>query len=348
VKTSLKIVLPAIVVILIVVAAGFYILNELLEPPAPAAEDEEVIFTVPEGASVADVAAILKEEKLIRSELALRFMIWKEYDDISLIAGDYKLSPSMPPDEIINRIKSGDVFIETRKFVIPEGSTVEQIAARLAREGFVDEEEFLRLAQEPPSDLKEKYSFLKEVPGEVYYALEGYLFPATYEVEGATDAAEVINLMLQRFQVFLSEEKYRRAEEKGFSMHEVVTLASIIKREVASPREWEKVASVFHNRLDTGMLLESCATVQYALEEHKERLLYSDLEVESPYNTYRNPGLPPGPISSPGEASLEAVLYPKETDYFYFVSKQDGSGEHYFAQTLAEHNANIEKARGNQ
>jgi len=187
----------------------------------------------------------------------------------------------------------------------------------------------------------EKFPFLEAIPDKTKYRLEGYLFPDTYEISDEATASELISIMLDGSAKVLEGDFQDKLDEKGLSLHEALTLASIVEREARVDKERPLIAAVFHNRLDNEamQLLQSCATVQYALGEVKPVLTYDDLEVDSPYNTYLNPGLPPGPIGSPGFRSIEATLYPAEVDYLYFVFKEDGTGTHYFSETLQEHNA---------
>src|SRR5690606_4796977 len=171
--------------------------------------------------------------------------------------------------------------------------------------------------------------------------LEGYLFPDTYVFTRTTTEKHLIAGMLDGFQRALEralgDEGLQRAEDLGLTVHEVVTMASIIEREAQVAAERPLIAAVYHNRLRIGMKLDADPTVLYALGRTDGRLLYEDLEVDSPYNTYRNPGLPPGPIASPGEAAIRAALHPADVDYLFFVAKGDGSGEHLFARTYEEH-----------
>lgn len=332
----------------LVAAAGLYFAAQsLLEPVDPGAgEADNVIVTVPQGSSTAQIAVILEEEQLVHNALFLRLYLRQTDPDAVLQAGDYKLNPAMTIDEIMEKMKKGDVYIETEWFVIPEGYDVRRMAQHLEEEGLIeDQSDFLDLAESPPQTLRDQFAFIEEIPAGVDFTLEGYLFPSKYEIESGSTAEDILAIMLRRFERFLTEENLERIEELGMTVHEVVTLASIVEREAASDKEWDLVASVFHNRLNIDMLLQSCATIQYALGEVKEALSYEDLRVESSYNTYQNPGLPPGPISSPGETALNAVLYPADTIYYYFVSKGDGSGEHYFATTLNEHNVNRTRAQ---
>jgi len=201
----------------------------------------------------------------------------------------------------------------------------------IAAVNLVSREEFLEAAAKGEFD----YDFLTGVPhGEK--RLEGFLFPDTYQFEADATAEEIINVMLKRFGEVYNEEYRRRAQELGLSTLEVVTMASIVEKEAKLDEERAVIAGVFYNRLKKNWKLESCATVQYLLGEPKAELSYKDLEIDSPYNTYKYYGLPPGPIASPGKASLEAALYPEEVDYLFFRANPDGS--HTFSRTLAEHN----------
>lgn len=335
-----------LVSILLIAAVSLYFMyNNLLEPVDPAATDDYRIVEIPSGANTAAIATILRSGGLIQNERVFRFYVQRRDLGQSLVAGTYRLSPSMSLGRIADIIRSGDVHAVTSWFTIPEGFTVEQIAQRLADAGLVDRENFLHLARQPSEAIMQQFPFLQEVNNpDIYYLLEGYLFPDTYEV--FTDAGEeaIITLMLHRLAQVIDEEHRQRITEIGSSMHEVLTLASIVEREGRVAHERSRIAGVFLNRLDVGQRLESCATIQYILGETREFLFYRDLQIPSPYNTYLHAGLPPGPIAAPGEASIVAVLYPEDTDYFYFNYKYDSSGEHYFSRTLAEHNRNVQIA----
>ena len=251
--------------------------------------------------------------------------------------------------EIVGIIQSGEIYRETIWFTIPEGFKVEEIAAKLAEEELADEEKFLYLASNPSERILSTFPYLLEYDSsDVEYLLEGYLFPDTYEITVESDEEEIILLMLGRLDQVISLPDLAGAlQEAEYSLHEILTLASIVEREGQVDHERDLIAGVFYNRLRIGQLLESCATVQYVLGETKEFLTTADTRTPSPYNTYINAGLPPGPIASPGEASIRAALFPEESDFFYFNSKYDGTGEHFFSRTLQEHNANVNKAEQN-
>jgi len=298
---------------------------------------ETLLVTVPSGATTTSIANLLKENELIQNVNAFKAKSKQLEVDGQMKAGDYMLSKSLTTEEIISMLVSGDVYIETATFTIPEGYEVRQIVDTLESEGLIDRAVFLDALQNASFD----YPFLEGV--DRTYLLEGYLFPDTYTVKTGADEVAIIKMMLDRFNTIFSAEYYTRAEELGMTVDEVVTLSSIIEREARLDEEFPIVSSVFHNRIDIDMLLQSCATVQFILKERKEVLLFADIEIESPYNTYINPGLTPSPIASPGELAIKSALYPAETNYLYFVTTEKNDGSHYFNETLEGHNRDIKK-----
>ncbi|MDY6826385.1 MAG: endolytic transglycosylase MltG [Bacillota bacterium] len=349
----LKRILIILALLFIVAMAAVYALNsyyqQMLQPVDTAAEDEYKVIEIPSGAGTESIASILYEERLIQNELAFRFYARRNELDRGFIAGQYKLSPAMRLAEIAALIQKGEVYHETIWFTIPEGFKIEEIAARLTEENLVEEEEFLSLARNPSENILSRFPYLREIDStEVEYMLEGYLFPDTYEITGEFNEEEIIVLMMQRLDQIISSPDFVAAlEEREYSLHEILTLASIVEREGRVDHERALIAGVFYNRLRIGQPLESCATVQYVLGETKEFLTTADTMIPSPYNTYLHAGLPPGPIAAPGETSIRAALFPEESDYFYFNYKYDDTGEHYFSRTLQEHNENVRKAEQN-
>jgi len=324
-------------------------------------------FNVPEGASLADVADELKASGLIRSARAFRLAAawgdgWRQAK-----AGDYALRRDMSAIEIARAFERGDVISEW--VTVPEGLPLWQVAALVESRGLDGAEELLRAAESPP-DLAVGFPL---PPG----SLEGYLFPDTYKVARHPGASrELVKMMLARFDevvwrglldgrpprdvagvaVSLSQETDAggargRGEPSGAgaaanssSLHALITLASLVEGEAKLDSERPLIAGVLTNRLKQGMKLECDATVQYALgPNRKARLTYADLAVESPYNTYLYPGLPPGPISSPGRASIEAALHPAVTPYLFYVARADGS--HVFSRSYAEHLRAVARVR---
>jgi UPF0755 protein len=236
----------------------------------------------------------------------------------------------MSVEQIVNKLAAGNAEVNSKRFTIPEGFELRQIAERLESEGLVNKDEFYAAIDKSKFD----YAFVKDIPNRDN-KLEGYLFPDTYDVFKNATEEEIINKMLNRFDQVFTEEYRQRAKELNMSYDQVITLASIIEREAKLDKERKIISAVFHNRLKKNIKLQSCATVQYLLKEQKEVLTYKDLEVDSPYNTYKYAGLPKGPIASPGAKSIEAALYPDKVDYLYFVANKDGS--HIFTKTYQEH-----------
>lgn len=225
------------------------------------------------------------------------------------------------------------------KVAVPEGATVAEVADLLAARGAVDREQFLAVARSRNlvGDL---------VPPGLTWPLEGYLFPATYEIEPDTGAEAVASAMVARFRQAFEPRYQERARQLGLTTHQAVTLAAIVEREARVALERPMIAGVYHNRLQLDMKLDADPTVQYALNKPRGiELTVADLAADHPYNTYQRPGLPPGPIASPGQAALEAALWPDQHRFLFFVAKGDGSGAHRFSATLAEHEEAIALAR---
>ena len=289
----------------------------------------KMIITIPEGAGTEKIAGILKEKKLIHSEFFFKVMSRIQGHDGKYQYGKFEVNKSGGYEYLFDKLtQSGDV-LESVKVTIPEGYEIYKVADLLEEKGLIDKDKFYYLIDHGDFD----YDFVKDIP-QREMRLEGYLFPDTYYfVPG--DEEGIINEMLGRF-----EEVYGKYEDDlsktGMTMDEIITLASIIEREAGSADK-KMVSSVFHNRLESAdyPYLQSCATVQYVLRERKPVLSYDDTQIDSPYNTYINKGLPVGPIASPGEESIEAALNPDVTNYYFFVLGSDG--KHHFSETYNEH-----------
>lgn len=325
------------IIILILIVLGFYGWSQWLPPKG---SGQTVTFEIPQGATSQEIAHLLAEKGLIKNSLVFRSYLLVGGQAASLQAGTYAIPKGSTIPEILDVIAKGKVHVNTVRFTIPEGFTIEQIADTLAKKGLVDRERFLK--EEETGTFE--YDFVKEIPKKqgMKYRLEGYLFPETYEIKKGVTEHEIIDLMLKQFGNVITPEMRASFKAKGLSLHDAVTMASLVEREARVEKERPIIAGVIFNRLhqQPPMLLQIDATVQYVVGQ-KEELLLKDLEVNSPYNTYKNQGLPPGPIAAPGKNSLNAVASPDKHDYLYYVTKKDGSGEHYFARTLEEHNRNI-------
>ncbi len=346
-----RIVLALTVLVVITAGALFgldYWYNSMLEPVDPGETERNITVEIPPGANTETIAAILYENGLIQNEYAFRFYVHRNDYSREFIAGDYIFTPAMSVEEIVYKIKDGDVYAETLWFTVPEGYWVELMAEKLQEQGLINKEKFLELAREPSAELKEEFPFLKEIEGpDIKYELEGYLYPETYEIYSDADETDIIKIMLRQMDKVISDQYRDRMEELEMSLHEVLTLAAMVEREARVDHERARIAGVMYNRLDIGQRLEIDATIQYVLGEPEEFLTYDHLEVDSPYNTYQHDGLPPGPIAAPGEPSIEAVLYPEDTDYYFYNYKYDDSGEHFFSETYEEHMENVRRSREN-
>ncbi len=293
-----------------------------------------VRIKVAQGATPDAVGQDLASQGVIRSARAWTLRARRAIPQGAAIKpGVYDVSPSESPARILDRLVRGDVA--KNKITFPEGFTLAQIARRLSERAGVNEAKFLEIAMQRGNTLGASF----RPPAK----LEGYLFPDTYTFPADADEKAIAQQMLGNFDKLVARGKAAEINKKKLSLHQIVTLASLIEREAQVPQDRARIAGVIYNRLQRGMRLQIDATVQYARGQHKNRLLFADLKVESPYNTYKNAGLPPGPICSPGMASLEAALAPEKHPYLYYVARADGS--HLFGRTMAEHQKNIAAAR---
>ncbi|HYG57182.1 MAG TPA: endolytic transglycosylase MltG [Symbiobacteriaceae bacterium] len=316
-------------------------LTSMLQP-VNAGAVQPIVIEIPAGASTRAVADLLAGQHLVKDAVFFRYYARYLQLDSRIHSGEYELSQAMTPMQILEKITRGEVVV--RRFTVREGLTVEETAGLLASLYIIDKERFLQLAAE--SKLADPY--LPQEPEAREQPLEGYLFPSTYDYKRGVTEEEIIEMMFSAWEQNFTPELRQRAAELNMTVHEVMALASIIEKEAQVAAERPVISGVYHNRLNIGMKLDADPTVRYAAKKPvDEDLLLADLDVESPYNTYRNAGLPPGPIAAPGLASIKAALYPESHDYWYFVAKADGSGEHYFATTLAEQDENIGRAREN-
>lgn len=328
-----------IILLLFVLAAGYLEIRSFFKPVDQNQANTQINFNIPKNSSTAEIASRLESAGLIHSAAAFRFYARYQGIDGKFKPGDYLMSPAMALEEITGLLVKGPD--DTIKITVPEGFTVAQIADLLAQNGVAGKDDFLRLM-----DSKWDYPYMADLPTGKN-RLEGYLFPDTYHVTPDTGSDKLVQMMLDRFNAVITEHNYiKMASDRDLTLHQAVTIASMVEREARVAGERARIAGVIFNRLKMGMPLQIDATIQYVLDKPKDILLYQDLEVDSPYNTYKHPGLPPGPIASPGWPSLQAVIEPEEHDYLYYVAKPDGS--HAFSRTLQEHNNNIRRYQQGQ
>lgn len=323
---------------IILLLAGCSMVKESMLKPVDESDTTPYHVMVDEDMSLSELGDWLNENELVASKRAfINYMLDEELDGF-LQPGDYVITKSMSLPEIAALITEPPKSAETISLTIQEGRENREIAAIFEEAGLFSAEEFLQALREEDFD----YDFLEGVDQQ--YGYEGYLFPDTYEFYVDTTPEEVIKKMLDNFDQRFTKEMRDDTLAAGMTIDDVVRLASIIEREGADYAEFPIISSVFHNRLDIDMKLQSCATVQFIIEERKVNLTYEEMGIDSPFNTYVITGLPPSAIANPGLAALEAAIYPADTNYFYFVAKGDGENTHYFAETYEEHQRNVEKS----
>lgn len=281
------------------------------------------------GETFDEIAQKLEKEGVIRN--AFLFKLWATITNNTkkIKAGGYTFSKPTPMRKVLKILVKGEV--SEIKVTIPEGANLKEIAHLFWEKGNVNKKEFLCVASDS--------EYIKTL-GISAPTLEGYLFPSTYFITYATPPREIIERMVQKFFSVFNDDFKKRCKEIHWSLEDVVIFASLIEKEAVVDSEKPIISSVYHNRLRHKRPLQCDATIQYVLPEHKSKITYEDLKIDSPYNTYLYPGLPPGPICSPGESSLRAALWPYKTDYFYFVAKGDGT--HIFSK---DHKAHINAKR---
>ncbi len=320
------VILVALSLVLITgVRAAFY------KPAVDVDPGKPVQIEVPEGAGTAVIATQLARAGVVENAAMFRVQSKLAGADGKMRAGVYDLATGMPYDLVIDKLIEGPPIAYVT-VTIPEGFTVEQVAARLEKQLGIPAEETLELIKGGADQFVDEHPYLENA-----YAgsLEGYLFPKTYNIQENASARDAVEMMLDQFDKEFASVDTARASEQGLSMTQVVTLASMIERETRVEKERRLVSSVIYNRLQRGMKLEIDATIEYVLPGNRFRLKNSHLRIDSPYNTYRYEGLPAGPISSPGLASLQAAADPADTDYLYYVlTGKDGT--HTFATNKAD------------
>lgn len=308
----------------------FYLWLYYQTPASHQAPQQTVLL--PRGASLRQIAAQLAETGVIRHRSMLVLYIRFLRPGPPLQAGEYALSATMSPAHIVQLLRSGKVI--QHALTIPEGTTVRDLATLVATKGLGDRQTIVGLATDP--------AFLSTL-GLTAPSLEGYLFPDTYHVPRGIPERELLTMMVHTLRQRYSAEVAAQAQQLGLTQHQVLTLASLIEKEAQREEERPLIAAVYHNRLRRGMRLQCDPTVIYALGERFDgNLRKTDLDIDSPYNTYRYPGLPPGPIGSPGLRSIAAAVLPAPVDYLYFVATRQ-QGKHHFSRTLTEHNHAVAK-----
>ena len=331
-KTLRVFIVLVVLVLIAAVGAGLTLYKRMSEPYQGYSAPEQFVEIAP-GRSTRVISERLIAAGVVRNDATFRAALWRTGAARALKAGTYRFDAPMSAVDVIQKIAKGDTWV--RRITFPEGRNMMEMAGIFKQQKFGPAASFLDAARDatPIMNLDP-----------AAHDLEGYLFPETYSLPPKTSGSRLVHLMVDRFEQLFTEEMRQAAEAEGLTTREAVTLASIVEKETAKAEERPIVAAVYLNRLKIHMPLQCDPTVIYALEragQYDGNLTRANLDIDSPYNTYRYPGLPPGPIASPGLPSLKAAVAPAAVDYLYFVSRNDGT--HVFARTLEEHNANVHK-----
>jgi UPF0755 protein len=316
-----------IVALIAMIGIPFYFLVDLhsyLHKPAYPLDTKRTFFIVASGDNFSKITDNLYSQRLIVFPIKFKLAARLKGYDRKFIAGEYEFSGSMAPIQILESLENGKVFLH--RLTIPEGFTIYQIAERIDQSGICNKEIFLSVAKDP------EFASKMGIPAQT---VEGYLFPDTYFFPKGSSPEQIITSMVHHFRKKIGPELKERSKQLGLSIHEIITLASIIEKETGQEIERPMISSVFHNRLKKNIHLESDPTVIYGMKNFNGDITRKDLKEKTPYNTYVIPGLPPGPISSPGIMSIRAALFPDNTNYLFFVSRKNGT--HQFSSNLKDH-----------
>lgn len=314
--TGLGILLAGILIFVTILTVSF--------KPLQSGKVREQIFTVDKGASIREVANHLQASGLIRNSFVYEWYVRLSPGSRMAKSGRYKLSATLPLQEIVAKLSSG--ISQEIMITVKEGLTNKEVAQLFADKEMCDVDKFLAVLDDR--------DFMRSILGDLYTGKfsEGFLFPDTYSFELNSSERQLVTTMLKQYKTVWQN----NFSEISMKEHDrMLIMASLVEKEAQKPEDRPVIAGVFYNRIRKGMALQSCATVQYALGERKTRLLYKDLQINSPYNTYKQRGLPPGPIANPGLASLKAAAFPSKVTYLYFVARSDGS--HVFSNTFSQH-----------
>lgn len=322
-----------ILAILVVILASMGIYFRSRSGAYDVNEERKVVVNIPSGSTTDSIADKLKDEKLIKNKLVFKINVKISGKAAQFKAGDYKFDTSYTNQEIIDDIAAGKIYHSGPKVTVKEGATSSEIINELVKKNLGTKENYEKLINNP-DEFRGKYEFLED---KNIKSLEGFLYPSTYFCSEGETEREVISRMLNKFdEIYKYKIKPEMDKNKELNLYDVMKMASIVEKEAVLDEDRPIIASVFYNRLEKNMLLQSDATVQYAFKERKKVVSYKDLKVESPYNSYKYKGLPPTPISNPSLKSIEAAISPAKTNYLYFVAKTDGGGNNY-AETYEEH-----------
>lgn len=347
-QKNIKLIFISLIIVFVIGLASYYRgINSVIDK-----NSSDVMFVVSKGESVKQIGDNLVNAGLIKSKFYFETYVWRTKNQANLQAGEYIINPRQSIKEIVAIFVAGDAAIQERTIKIIEGWNLRDIGQYFEREGMFQSEELLELVGFPkidyrvntnmsyPKDYSGKFSFLSDKPK--YYSLEGYLFPDTYRIYEDATLDDIVVKMLNNFEKKLTSEMRAEITKQGKSIYEIITLASLIEKEVRIEKDMKIVSGVFWDRIKNGQPLESCATLAYILGENKPQYSLEDTKIDSPYNSYLILGLPPTPISNPGLKAIKAAIYPEFTKYNYFLNRFD-NGETVFSETYEEHLKNKAK-----
>lgn len=315
--------------ILLLVLVGIFVFIQI--GPVNKNNKKDVVIDIPSGSSVNAISDILYENKLIKNKTLFKVVVKISDKAPQIKAGKYLLNQTYTNNDIVNLLASGKIYNDGIKVTIPEGSTSKEIVSILVNKKLGNKETYEKLINNP----KELYNDVKFLKENNVMSLEGFLYPETYYFSENSSEKEILKQMLITFDNAYNDELKKKQKELKMSLEEVITLASIVEKEAVKDEDRPLIAGVFYNRLKIDMPLQSDATIQYVFEERKKIVTYNDLKIDSPYNSYKNKGLPPTPIASPGIKSIEATLYPTESKNLYFVATMDGGNK--YSETYEQH-----------
>ncbi len=332
-----KLILTFIIFVLslvLIMAGSYFYMQHIIEKPYNIKDSAKREFIIQNGQSVEQIAVNLENEGFITGKDFFKIYVLREKLASGLQAGSYELSPSMTIAQMTNlfiggKIKGNEVWV-----VIPEGLSNKEIDKKLAENGLIKEKEFINFDNNIKQVFLSRYEFLSDMPSDT--GLQGYYFPDTYKYYNNSSTEEIAAKMLDNFDLKLTDDLRGEIKKQNKTIFEVIVIASIIEKEAGNFKDMKKISSVFQNRLEIGKALESDATINYITNTGRAQSTYEDLKVDSPYNTYKYVGLPPGPISNPGIEAIKSAIYPEKTDYFYFLTKKE-DGEAVFSKTYQEH-----------
>lgn len=334
---SKKIIVPIVSIIVVFVIMATFVVIQI--GPYNKNNNDDIVVDVPTGSTLGQIADILKENNLIKNKTLFKLYVRVSNNASKLKSGKYLFNQTYSNKGIIEDLSKGKIYNDGIKITVPEGSTSFEITDILVKNKLGDKSVYEDLINKPKS-FKDKFKFIDD---ENIKSLEGFLYPSTYYFDEKQTEKEVLDHMLETFESKYNEKLQKRQKELKTPLYEVINLASIVEKEAVLDEDRPIIASVFYNRIKIGMPLQSDATIQYIFKERKKSITYNDLKIDSPYNSYKEKGLPPTPIANPGIKSIEAVLYPASTEYLYFVATIEGGNT--YSKTYEEHIKNVEKYR---